>query len=664
MNDQKKPVHWSLDFNDAPMQDDFEGSSFHPDWADYNPNDRREEHLSAQQVKDDLLGDLLGVLGWLYPNGFVERPGERRFRIGDVYGAEGQSVSVALSGEKKGCWYDFSTGEGGDILDLWRLAKGLGSFGATIKDIASQSGRQQPPSKSIPRRAAKGIDFDVPPTATYHYRDTTGALVAVVERYEKDGKKTFLPWDPKAGRHRMPSPRPLYRLESLKSATVVLVEGEKCVDALATREVFATTAMGGSKAPIAKTDWSPLTGRDVIIWPDADEPGRAYAQAVAKHLQNVAKSVRILDVSERPEGWDAADAVEAGENVLEIIRGKGRPINLQSAWAFAADFIPPDFLVDRVVQRRYAYTLTGRAGAGKTTLAMLLSTCVATGRPFGPYETDKGRVCFLAGENPDDVRARLIIAGEHYGIGLDGLDLHFVSGRFDMAADMKAVAEAAHNLGGFDLVIVDTVAAYFTGDDENDNRQMIEFSKLLRRLTELPGGPAVIALAHPTKGATRDSLMPRGGYGMVGEMDGNLTLWEVEDKVVELYFAEKIRGPGFDPIQFEIRGCKSERVTDAKGRKIASGLVFPISDEVAEERSNKARSNEDEVLENVLSFGSMSLRERGDMMGWPKSTLERVINKLVENGLLYKDRGRDVKLTNQGRKEAERLTMKGSRADG
>ena len=39
--------------------------------------------------------------------------------------------------------------------------------------------------------------------------------------------------------------------------------------------------MNGAQSP-RKTDWSAVAGRDVVIWPDADEPGRSFARAVAK----------------------------------------------------------------------------------------------------------------------------------------------------------------------------------------------------------------------------------------------------------------------------------------------------------------------------------------------------------------------------------------------
>ena len=59
-------------------------------------------------------------------------------------------------------------------------------------------------------------------------------------------------------------------------------EGEKGADA-ATRLVGDTYVcvswQGGCKA-VSKTDWTPLKGRAVTVWPDADEPGLKTAETV------------------------------------------------------------------------------------------------------------------------------------------------------------------------------------------------------------------------------------------------------------------------------------------------------------------------------------------------------------------------------------------------
>jgi uncharacterized protein (DUF927 family)/5S rRNA maturation endonuclease (ribonuclease M5) len=175
------------------------------------------------------------------------------------------------------------------------------------------------------------------PVEVYPYRGADDALLGHVARYEPAGqRKQFVPWTlwREGGRLRWrmkhwPSPRPLYGLDRLAaspSASVVVVEGEKCADAA--RAVFprsvVVTSPGGSNAP-HKADWSPLEGRKVLIWPDADEAGAKYARVVAEILGEVGVAeLRTVDAfalasrtvldepRDPPEGWDAADALEEG----------------------------------------------------------------------------------------------------------------------------------------------------------------------------------------------------------------------------------------------------------------------------------------------------------------------------------------------------------------
>jgi DNA primase len=105
----------------------------------------------------------------------------------------------------------------------------------------------------------------------------------------------------------MPEPRPLYRLPDLASARLVVVtEGEKTADAARSIGFTATTSAGGSQAAM-KTDWQPLAGKEVWIFPDNDRPGRKYADTVAGLCRAAGTSeIRVLDLAEHaaalPEG--------------------------------------------------------------------------------------------------------------------------------------------------------------------------------------------------------------------------------------------------------------------------------------------------------------------------------------------------------------------------
>src|SRR5262249_44588003 len=94
-----------------------------------------------------------------------------------------------------------------------------------------------------------------------------------------------------------------------KADRAYVVEGEKAADALGTLGLDAWTSAHGAKAP-HKTDWRRLAEMEVVLCPDNDAAGRAYARAVAGLCRQVgAASVKVLELS-YPGRQDGDDAVE------------------------------------------------------------------------------------------------------------------------------------------------------------------------------------------------------------------------------------------------------------------------------------------------------------------------------------------------------------------
>lgn len=133
-------------------------------------------------------------------------------------------------------------------------------------------------------------------------------------RYEKPGDKTFRPFhEVEPGKWHLgepAAPLPLFRVANLlarPNETVHYTEGEKCAHALqATCGYLATTC--GSSSNANKTDFQPLAGRNVVIWPDNDEPGIKHAERVATKLQELRANVRVMPIpSGATKGSDVVD---------------------------------------------------------------------------------------------------------------------------------------------------------------------------------------------------------------------------------------------------------------------------------------------------------------------------------------------------------------------
>ena len=122
--------------------------------------------------------------------------------------------------------------------------------------------------------------------------------------------------------------KPLYALQVIANnpdAEVWIVEGEQKADALNNLGLVATTS-GGATSAVA-TDWQPLKGRNAIIWPDNDDPGKGYAGEVARILLGIGCAVSCVDVARLglAEGddvmqWLAAHPGAAGSDVGALPR--------------------------------------------------------------------------------------------------------------------------------------------------------------------------------------------------------------------------------------------------------------------------------------------------------------------------------------------------------
>ena len=91
---------------------------------------------------------------------------------------------------------------------------------------------------------------------------------------------------------------------------------------------------------------------------------------------------------------------------LKAKSGDDELILIETSKSFVEGFTPPDYSIDGMLRRRFAYSFTGRTGDGKTAVMLRIASHVVRGVPLGKYAVEKGRVLYLAGENPDDVRMR------------------------------------------------------------------------------------------------------------------------------------------------------------------------------------------------------------------------------------------------------------------
>ena len=386
------------------------------------------------------------------------------------------------------------------------------------------------------------------------------------------------------------------------------------------------------------------------------------------HCENCERRGDVLDFFAEYEGFvmeprtDALDwlARWAGAHDLpEVAPNGARVVPLREVRAplvltakeFIDGFTPPVYLVRGILQRGYLYSLTARTNHGKTAVALYLAQCVARGVTMHDRSVKAGTVLMLAGENPDDIRARCLIMADAYGFDPHQIKMRFIAGVVsitDRLAEIRAVAES---IGDLMLVIIDTAAAYFQGDETNSNAQQAAYARLLRQLTFLPGKPTVLACCHPVKNAARDNLIPMGGSAFLNEIDGNLTLWANSEKQTLLHWQAKFRGVEFEPLAFELAGATSERVKDTDGALMPSVIAKPISESTLEAAEEVAEKDEDKLLGLMHKYPNASFSEFARKMGATKSRVQIIIERLRADKLIQKRRNNKYSLTPAGKKE-------------
>lgn len=183
-------------------------------------------------------------------------------------------------------------------------------------------------------QAEKPVTLANEPVAQYRYITADGEIVGIKGRFESiengDRKKTFLWKVPGVERwsglgDRGIESMPLYNLPDLMRRPdfpVILVEGEKACHAILDRGELAVCLGGGASQQRFGNALDPLRDREVILWPDNDEPGQALMARIHAILPH-AKWLRPV----LPPKGDAYDYFAQGGTVdaLAALMKDGTP---------------------------------------------------------------------------------------------------------------------------------------------------------------------------------------------------------------------------------------------------------------------------------------------------------------------------------------------------
>ena len=389
------------------------------------------------------------------------------------------------------------------------------------------------------------------PSASWQIRDAAGAVQAIHDRYDKPGRKECK-WRLPDGTHglkgRKVASLPLYRSELLtewdREAPIALTEGEKDADALSGVYTYTLgTVTGASSAPSAEV-LEVLRGREVLLWPDADEPGRAHMERIARRLEGIASEVRVYEPEGLPEGGGAADHPAVKERdlngllegwqkapVLAGDRGDGDGTEGSAFGTFTAvelmgEELPPvRWVVPGILPEGVSF-LAGKPKMGKSWMSYGLCLAVASGGvALGTQRVERGEALYLALEdNRRRLRRRLdkLLAG---GVVPEGLYMALDWPRANEGG-VERIDDFLRGHPDCRLVVIDTLAR-FKPQSSGRRSQYDEDRDAVDPLAPICRDHRVtVLLVHHLREAESDDPldMIHGSAGLTGGVDGALVL--------------------------------------------------------------------------------------------------------------------------------------------
>ena len=661
-------------------------------------------------------GEQIRILQSTFPAGRVHG---KTFYIGSVLGDPGQSLKINIDTMSPHFMQgqDFNGGIGiGGIVKILMEARGMNM--SEIKDMFSDYLENTGPeivrdNSPIENPIRPQYNANSPYDAEYVYTNADGEVLVTVRRYNvKDiagnpmlntkgkPKKEFRPFVEGSPYSKFPDIRPLYNIPNiLASDRVVWVEGEKCADALNRAGYTATCTIGGAGALTKKTapqfDFSPLQGKELILWPDNDTGGKKLADLIQDlALAAGARSVTMLTPPMgKPEGWDAADALSEGFNIEEFVHTKAKitrtNINLLDdsflVSRFAGAAPEQKFLIDGTFPLGVPILFAAAGDAGKGMMTLDMGMKIASGKrmtnAFGGLVKEFGNVVIFTAEDDeaemhrrverlDPFEERRGYAHDLKIVSLPNVGGVFAvmnesGGEFGTTEEFEKIYEQILQISNLKLIVFDPLASFVHADVNADPAAGAALTGLLARMATETGA-SVLVCHHMTK-IKDDAVVKtpeqarnliRGTTALVDGVRSSFAMWQVDTargkKTCERLGMPYQRNSCFDGAVVKSNGPASRNVRHFV-RDPLTGLLNDRTDEIAAMNTGTALEMKltamyDWIIEcenNGVALTHMSgnngVHKRSEdadapevLRGVSKHTLERYVRDLQQEGRIDK----------------------------
>lgn len=234
---------------------------------------------------------------------------------------------------------------------------------------------------------------------------------------------------------------------------------------------------------------------------------------------------------------------------------------------------PPGWIVRDLIPQGELGMLFAQSGAGKTFFTLDLALHIATGTPWRGKRTKQQRVLYICAEGSGGFGLRFnaaLQANAELDAAVRASVFKVLPGtpNFLDNAAVDALIGQALALGGFDFVVVDTVAQVTPGGNENAGEDMGRMIGNARKFNSTFGA-FVLLLHHPGKDETKGA---RGWSGVRGALDVELEIVRNgDDRVVRV--TKQKDGTEGERYAFRLTPQAVEGVVDADGFPVSSCRV-------------------------------------------------------------------------------------------
>ncbi|EHS3284179.1 AAA family ATPase [Escherichia coli] len=312
-----------------------------------------------------------------------------------------------------------------------------------------------------------------------------------------------------------------------------------------------------------------------------------------------------------------------------------------------------DYVVKGIIPAVSLCSIYGASGSYKSFLAGSWACHVSTGRHWGGRRVAHGAVLYVVGEGgigvPRRVRAWEVVHGEQVkNLYLVNRPI-FPAAPFDVDEMVIAARQVERETGKpVRMIILDTLARCFGGNDENDSRDMGAFIRGCDELKRRTGA-TVLVVHHSGKDETKGA---RGSSAFRASLDAEYRIRREDAgsealviSCTKMKDAEELKEAAYDLRVVEL-------FTDADGELITSLVVVdkprpPVELERIEEAGNKTENHTAlwGCIRSRTQHGDKCtiplLRDDMKKMGYEMKNFSRWLRKLEKDGVIYID-GDDV----------------------